>query len=118
MAAVLVLEISGKIIPVEVRFLSSALEIRMKVTRHRKSQPLRHKIHMPDGIWTYQIGRKTTGGATIRNPDCRLTGKIDMSELTGWSSQALERAEFEGTEFPQVKPSDIRLLIENIPKGA
>ncbi len=90
----------------------------MEVTRHRKAQPLRHKIHMPDGIWTYQIGRKTTGGATIRNPDCELTGKIDMSELTGWSWDALERAEHKRTEFPQVKPSDIRLLIEKIQKGA
>ncbi len=91
----------------------------MKVTRHRKTRSLRHKIHMPDGVWTYQIGCKSPGcggGATIRNPDCTLTGKIDMSELTGWSWDALERAGWKGGG-PQVKPADIRTLIENIQNG-
>ncbi len=92
----------------------------MEVTRHRKASPLRHKIHMPDGVWTYRIGCKFPGcggGATIRNPDCELTGKIDMSELTGWSWPALERESWKSPEtLPQVKPSDIRLLIENIQK--
>lgn len=85
----------------------------MKVTRHRKARSLRHKIHMPEGIWTYQIGR---GGATIRNPDCELTAKINMSELTGWSWPALERAEYKGG-WPEVKPSDIRSRIDEIKNG-
>ena len=92
----------------------------MEVTRHRKASPLRHKIHMPDGIWTYRIGCKRPGGgggATIRNPDCDLTGKINMSELTGWSWPALEREWYKTQNHPQVKPSDIRLLIEKIQKG-
>ena len=91
----------------------------MKVTRHRKARLLRHKIHMPDGIWTYQIG---SSGATIRNPECELTAKIDMPELTGWSWPDLEHERFEhrrypGVELPQVKPSDIRSLILSILNG-
>ncbi len=87
----------------------------MKITtKHRKARPFRNQIHMPDGIWTYRIGCKNPGcggGATIRNPECNLTAKIDMSELTGWSWDALESARDGG---PQVKPSDIRSLITEI----
>ena len=75
---------------------------------------------MPDGIWTYRIGCKNPGcggGATIRNPDCTITAKFDMSELTGWSWNDLERARWKKTPEPQVKPSDIRSFIDKIKKG-
>ncbi len=94
----------------------------MKVTRHRKARSFRHKIHMPDGIWTYQVGSQW---ATIRNPECELTAKIDLAELTGWDWLVIDEQRWEHrisdnparVKMPQVKPSDIRSLIENIKKG-
>lgn len=86
----------------------------MEVKKHRKANPLKAEIHMPEGVWTYRI---TSAGATIRNPEGNITAKIDMPELTGWSWNDLERQEWKGCPMPEIKPSDIRSLIERINAG-
>jgi len=65
------------------------------------------KIHIDGDEYTYKIG---THGVEWRD----LEGKrhfTDMSTLTGWSWDELERSRYKGFLPPQIEPSDVRKLI-------
>jgi len=57
--------------------------------RGRVVKALRRQIHLPSGVWTWEMRRIQI---LIRNPDGSKTWTVTHSEMTGWSWYELERA--------------------------
>lgn len=84
-------------------------------SKSRKSKPEKEwgrKIHFGDEIWRYKI---TGSGIKIQDPENRRTF-VEMTEITGWNWDDLERADWKGYT-PQVKPSHIKRYIKKHLRG-
>ena len=75
------------------------------MTRTAKTHAGR-KLHLPNGIWTYVIGK---GSVNIRDPNGFRTN-VDISTLTGWSDNDIERGKWKG--YFKIKPSQVKEYIE------
>jgi len=79
----------------------------MFVGNHTEGLPYARKIHLPQGVWSYKIGK---GGVSIRTPNNCTTYKTDVSEVSGWSWDSIEKSHSKGGGF-HVSPGDIKNFI-------
>lgn len=83
----------------------------------RKPKPLPRKLHLPDGIWSYQPGKV---GVKIRTPDNLRSYYVKLPDLLGVPMAEIRRARgwnrlrhewwtgcpwFGGGEFPRERPT-------------
>lgn len=73
--------------------------------RGRKPEQLKRKLHFPDGsIWTWQTRREII---RIREPDNVTTHLVNLSEFSGWTWDALERADWKGYSY-SITPREVK----------
>lgn len=72
--------------------------------KSRPPQPFKKKLHFPDGeVWSWRFGNHVA----IRTPDNKKTYVVSLTEITGWSWDDLERAEWKGY-WPEIGPQLIK----------
>jgi len=67
------------------------------------SKPLKRKIHLPSGVWTYVIGQKSV---KIRNPECTKSYVVDFSKISGLDWEAIDHDMWKGNFC--ITPSQIQ----------
>jgi len=55
----------------------------------RTPNPLPRKLHMPSGVWSYDVGKS---GVQIRTPDCEKTVYVGLDKLLGESMRDIKMA--------------------------
>lgn len=71
-------------------------------------KPLKRKIHLPTGTWSYRIG---TSMVIIRNSDMSKTFRVPLTNITGMTWEDIEKEQRKGGF--SVRPYEIRRYIEN-----
>ena len=61
----------------------------MRALKKKPLKPLKRKIHLPDGIWTYDF--HSASHIKIRNPSLDTTYGVNAPTLTGLSWNEIER---------------------------
>ena len=79
-----------------------------KEKKKRPPKPYHRKVHIKGEVWTYRV---TNHCLQIANPDCSEKWKINMTDFTGMTVEALERASWKKT-FPKIGPQDVKDYIE------
>ena len=86
-------------------------------SRKAVPKPLTRLIHLPGEVWSWEY--RGRGDILIRTPDHKTTHTVLHTEISGWSWDALERAEYKHTgERPiseggyQVTPGVVKAWIE------
>lgn len=70
-------------------------------TKKRTPDPLKRKIHLTSGEWSYETG---SSGVRVRTPDCENTTFVGLDKLLGMDME-------EAKKHP-VKPQTIKEYIE------
>ena len=91
----------------------------MKFSHHRKSRHYNRRITIGKEVWSYRI---VGTFVAIRSPDGKTTIKTDAFEINGtteadWFEQGEFPSSIDKAPNPQVKPSMIRLCIEQFKAG-
>ncbi len=75
----------------------------------RKTQPFAREIHLPSGIWSYQVGKRYM---RIRSPNCSRTTVVSLHTMLGLTPEDFERSKWKKTSDHQVVPSIVKEFIE------
>lgn len=84
-------------------------------SRKALSQPLARLIHLDSGIWSWDFRNCYI---LMRSPDNETTHTVTQPKMTGWSWDALERAQYKRTgnrpapDGVQITPAVVRDWIQ------
>ncbi len=88
--------------------------MRIKNQRPKLATPLRRKLHMPDGVWTWDIRtRPWSATVLIQAPDNKTRHLVQAGELLGLSPLGWEDSQENGGWCTRITPAVVRDFISD-----
>lgn len=81
--------------------------MKAKNQKTKTLKPLKRKIHLSSGIWTYRVAHATV---QIRNPELTTTHRVSIMTLTGRDPYNFEKDRYKGNL--SITPREVKNYIE------